>query len=92
MHDGEEVFAQHPLDDAGRRCGREVAGLAPKTNSERMGGSFASPSSAAPRRFMFTTRPGGGQSDQWWTAASSHLHVAAGAVGQAAAAACRTGP
>ena len=35
---------------------------------------------------MLTTRPGGGQLAQWWTASRVPLHVAAGAVGQAAAA------
>ena len=36
--------------------GVEVAGLAPQTNSERIGGPSTSPSKAAPRRFMLMTR------------------------------------
>src|SRR5262245_36503334 len=51
----------------------EAAGLAPKTNSDRIGGSLASPSSAAPSRFMLTTRPGGGHCDHLWIASLSHL-------------------
>ena len=50
----------------------QVAGLAPNTNKERIGWFVASPSKAAPRRFMLTARPGGGQSFQWWTASLSH--------------------